>query len=92
MPFNSYGAIPELQIVFNERERDVSIISQIETGKLTGRWRNTGANARAVPTSSSDTAQGDAEGDLMYDNNYLYMCLTISSTLTWCRITLDSSW
>lgn len=94
MPFSSYGRLGSdaINVVFNERERDVSAVAQLETGKLQGRWRNTGANARAVPSSSADVLSGDALGDMLYDSSYLYVCLLIGGTLTWCRIALATSW
>lgn len=92
MPFNSYGASGGLDVVFGERERDISTVRQLENGKLMGRWRNTGANAREAPSSSADVVSGDAFGDMVYDSSYLYVCLTIGGSLTWCRISLDSSW
>jgi len=94
VPINSYGPVGQsaIETIFKERERDVSAISQLENGKLLGRWRNTGANARAVPSSSTNVLSGDAFGDVLYDSSYLYVCLSVSGTLTWCRIALASSW
>ena len=90
MPFNGYGASPRIDVVFNEREKDVSTISQIETGKLQGRFRNEGASARAVPSSNTDTVRGDAEGDIVYDGSALYICLKLNDTLEWREIALAS--
>lgn len=90
MPFNSYGRIGSdaINVVFNERERDVSAVAQLETGKLQGRWRNTGANARAVPTSTPTVAAGDTEGDILYNSTQLHICLSINGALTWRTISL----
>lgn len=93
MPINSYGPLASnngLEVVFNERERDVSAIAQLETGKLQGRYRNVGAIARDIPTSSTDIVSGDAEGDIVYNGSTLYICLNISNSLAWRSITLAS--
>lgn len=97
MPFNSYGPLTgnimqSLSTVYNERERDASAIKQLENGRVIGRLRNAGANARAVPTSNSDVLTGDAEGDRLYDASYLYLCVNISGELKWGRIALDTTW
>ena len=63
MPFNQFGHSATLTDVLRERLADISTVNQIETGKLQGRIRNSGANARATPSSNSDVVQGDFEGD-----------------------------
>jgi hypothetical protein len=90
MPFNSYGALnpsTAFGIIFDARESDVLTINQIETGKLMGRWRNTGANARPVPTTTPTVERGDAQGDILYNGTQLHICLDING-LTWRTITL----
>lgn len=92
MPFNNFSPTTTLLGIINERSRDVSTIATIENGKLNGRWRNSGANARAIPTSSTDILDGDADGDLMYDASYVYLCASLNGALKWGRITIDSVW
>lgn len=93
MPFNQYGSGEKsLQSIYRERQGDIATIQQLELGKLQGRYRNTGANARAIPTSSGDVLDGDTQGDVLFDSSYLYICLNQGGVLTWCRISLASSW
>lgn len=93
MPFNGYGSPDSnisraVDVVYNERERDVSTIFQIETGKLQGRFRNTGANARVVPSTTPTVEMGDAEGDILYNGTQLHICLNIAGELSWRTISL----
>lgn len=90
MPFNQFGAyrVDGLRVVFQERARDVSTIEQLENGKLPGRYRNTGAAAREVPTTTPTVQSGDAEGDILYNSTQMHVCLSINGSLTWRTITL----
>lgn len=45
-----------------------------------------------VPTSATDVQANEAEYDRAYDDSYMYILLTISGSLTWCRIALTTSW
>ena len=93
MPFNQFGHSATLTDVLRERLADISTVNQIETGKLQGRIRNSGANARATPSSNSDVVQGDFEGDTLNDGTYIYTLVNVTGVgLRWHRATLSIAW
>jgi hypothetical protein len=54
----------------------------------------TGRRTTRVPTANNDVISGDAEGDIVYAANasHMYILVDKSGTLTWARISLDTTW
>lgn len=85
---NEYKSILDwINNVQQQRSKDVTDWDSLLQTYIHGRNR-TYINDRNVPTSSADTAVTDAEGDVMYDTNYLYILVNNSGTLVWRRVAL----
>ena len=89
MPINQFGANATLETVIRERRKDVAAITALEQGKRPGRIRT---GLRSAPSSATDVAAGDAEGDIVVDATYVFSLLKVGGTLKWDRRAHSVGW
>lgn len=93
MPFQNFGSSATLEDIKRVRQSDSQTITQLENGKLQGRFAPiTNGVPRAVPSSHSDVIRGDTLGDVITDATYVYTLLSVSGTLVWDRRALSIAW
>lgn len=71
-----------LREVVRMREEDIGDFDNLQNIFMRGR------KVGKTPTSSTDTAVTDREGDFNYSATYFYLCINNAGTIAWRRIAL----
>ena len=85
-PGNVVECVQEMR---NARREDIDEVKRLQQGKLPGRLRN---GVRAIPSSPADVGEGDQAGDMVNDNAFLYLLVSISGSVRWHRVALSVGW
>lgn len=88
--FNHIGGNAKLSDFVRERSNDVAVIDKIL--EFNKKERNV-TGLRTIPSSETDTAAGDVEGDYINDisNGYRYELIDNNGTLQWIRHSVTTS-
>jgi len=88
---NASNVVDVVNDIIRLRQEDIDEIGNIDAGKKKGRIRT--ETRGSVPSSATDVAAGDFEGDVVLDASYIYTLVNVPSTgLRWHRDTLSVGW